>query len=146
MTAPAQMTITPLGGLGEIGLNCQLWDTPEGAVLIDCGLMFPDELQMGIDLIIPPMEPILACRDRLLGVILTHGHEDHIGAIPWLATFIKGLTVFGSPFTLSLVEHKLHERNLLDRMTLEAVSPRQELMLGPFRFQFVPVSHSIPQS
>ena len=146
MTAPAQMTITPLGGLGEIGLNCQLWDTPEGAVLIDCGLMFPDELQMGVDLIIPPMEPILACRDRLLGIILTHGHEDHIGAVPWLATFIKGLTVYGSPFTLSLVEHKLHERNLLDRMSLETVTPSQDLTLGPFHFQFIPVSHSIPQS
>ncbi|MBO4312056.1 MAG: ribonuclease J [Desulfovibrionaceae bacterium] len=145
MAAPFQMTITPLGGLGEIGLNCQLWDSPEGAVLIDCGLMFPDELQMGIDLVIPPMEPILACKDRLLGVILTHGHEDHIGAVPWLATFVKGLTVYGSPFTLELVAHKLRERALQDSMALQAVSASHDLQLGPYTFRFIPVSHSIPQ-
>ena len=74
------LTITPLGGLGEIGMNCQMWNTPEGCVLVDCGIMFPDDQQLGVDVVIPPLEPILAQRGRLLGVVLTHGHEDHIGA------------------------------------------------------------------
>ena len=85
------LTITPLGGLGEIGMNCQMWNTSEGCVLVDCGIMFPDDQQLGVDVVIPPLEPILAQRGRLLGVVLTHGHEDHIGAVPWLVSFIKGL-------------------------------------------------------
>ncbi|MFQ8887958.1 MAG: ribonuclease J [Bilophila wadsworthia] len=139
------MTITPLGGLGEIGMNCQMWNTSEGCVLVDCGIMFPDDQQLGVDVVIPPLEPILAQRGRLLGVVLTHGHEDHIGAVPWLVSFIKGLKVYGSPMTLALVEHKLRERGLLDRAELITVTPEHELALGGLRFHFIPVSHSIPQ-
>ena len=139
------LTITPLGGLGEIGMNCQMWNTPEGCVLVDCGIMFPDDQQLGVDVVIPPLEPILAQRGRLLGVVLTHGHEDHIGAVPWLVSFIKGLKVYGSPMTLALVEHKLRERGLLDRAELITVTPEHELALGGLRFHFIPVSHSIPQ-
>lgn len=79
------------------------------------------------DVVIPPLEPILAQRGRLLGVVLTHGHEDHIGAVPWLVSFIKGLKVYGSPMTLALVEHKLRERGLLDRAELITVTPEHEL-------------------
>ena len=139
------LTITPLGGFGEIGMNCQMWNTPEGCVLIDCGIMFPDDQQLGVDVVIPPLEPILAQRGRLLGVVLTHGHEDHIGAVPWLVSFIKGLKVYGSPMTLALVEHKLRERGLLDRAELITVTPEHALVLGSLRFHFIPVSHSIPQ-
>ena len=140
------LTITPLGGLEEIGLNCQLWETSKGVVLIDCGIMFPDEQHLGIDVIIPPIEPILHVKNRLLGVVLTHGHEDHIGAIPWLVCFIPGLKIYGSPFTLALVEHKLKERNLLSSAQLIAVTPKTKLNLGNLYFQFISVSHSIPQS
>lgn len=139
------LTITPLGGLGEIGMNCQMWNTPEGCVLVDCGIMFPDDQQLGVDVVIPPLEPILAQRERLLGVVLTHGHEDHIGAVPWLVSFVKGLKVYGSPMTLALVEHKLRERGLLDRAELITVTPEHNLTLGGLRFHFIPVSHSIPQ-
>lgn len=139
------LTITPLGGVGEIGMNCQMWNTPEGVVLIDCGIMFPDDQQLGVDVVIPPLDPILNQRDHILGVVLTHGHEDHIGAVPWLVSFIKGLKIYGSPLTLAFVEHKLRERGLLDRVELIPVSPQKDLILGSLRFQFVPVSHSIPQ-
>ncbi len=139
------LTITPLGGFGEIGMNCQMWNTPEGCVLVDCGIMFPDDQQLGVDVVIPPLDPILAQRDRLLGLVLTHGHEDHIGAVPWLVSFVKGLKIYSSPMTLALVEHKLRERGLLDRVELITVTPRQELSLGGMRFHFIPVSHSIPQ-
>lgn len=141
-----QLTITPLGGMREIGMNCQIWETARGAVLIDCGLMFPDEQQMGVDMVIPPLEPILSRSDRLLGIILTHGHEDHIGAVPWLVTYLKGLRIYGSPFTLALIEHKLRERGLLDRAELIVVTPKQDLQLGDMTFRFFPVSHSIPQA
>ena len=139
------LTITPLGGFGEIGMNCQMWNTPEGCVLVDCGIMFPDDQQLGVDVVIPPLDPILRQRDRLLGVVLTHGHEDHIGAVPWRVSFVKGLKVYGSPLTLALVEHKLRERGLLDRAELITVTPEHDLSLGGLRFHFIPVSHSIPQ-
>ena len=139
------LKITPLGGLGEIGINCQLWETTHSSVLIDCGLMFPDEQQLGIDMVIPPLDPILTQGSRLHGIVLTHGHEDHIGGVPWLVSFMKGLTLYGSPFTMALVEHKLRERGLLDRVTIVRVLPHSDVEIGPLRFTFIPVSHSIPQ-
>lgn len=142
---PPFLSITPLGGLGEIGLNCQMWTTEQGIVLVDCGLMFPDDQQLGIDIVIPPLDPIIRRQDSLLGVVLTHGHEDHIGAIPWLLSFVDGLTLYGSPFTLALVEHKLKERGLLDRATLVEVQPKACIQLGSLEITFLPVSHSIPQ-
>ncbi len=144
MTTPF-VSITPLGGLGEIGLNCQMWSTDQGIVLVDCGLMFPDDQQLGIDIVIPPLDPIIRRQNSLLGLVLTHGHEDHIGAIPWLLSFIDGLTLYGSPFTLALVEHKLKERGLMDKATLSVVEPRDTVRLGALEFTFLPVSHSIPQ-
>ncbi len=140
------LTITPLGGLGEIGMNCQLWKNPSGTLLVDCGIMFPDEFQLGIDVIIPAIAPILEQKDRLLGVVLTHGHEDHIGAVPWLVSFIPDLTIYGSPFTLALVSHKLKERALLDQCKLVPIFPKTDLQLGSFCIRPISVSHSIPQS
>lgn len=139
------LTITPLGGLGEIGLNCQKWETGQGVVLVDCGLMFPDDYLLGIDVVIPRFDSLFSDRERMLGVVLTHGHEDHIGALPWLVPQCKGLRIFGSPFTLALVEHKLTEHNLMDRVELVTVGPRSSLTLGDLTFTFVPVCHSIPQ-
>ncbi len=145
------VTITPLGGMGEIGLNCQLWEGPQGIVMVDCGLMFPDDSHLGIDVIIPSFEHILSIRDRLLGIVLTHGHEDHIGALPWLVPLVRGIKIYGSAFTLALVEHKLRERGLLDRVELVVMKgeifeePRQKpLAVGDFLFRFFPVCHSIP--
>jgi ribonuclease J len=139
------LTITPLGGLGEIGLNCQLWETPRGVVMVDCGIMFPDESHLGVDVLIPRLDSVLAVRDRFLGIILTHGHEDHIGALPWLVPHMKGIRIYGSPFTLALVEHKLKERAIADHAELIPVGASTLLALGDLRFRFFPVCHSIPQ-
>ncbi len=139
------LTITPLGGLGEIGLNCQLWATPAGVVMIDCGLMFPDDYHLGIDVIIPDFEEVHKVKDKLLGIVLTHGHEDHIGALPWLVPLVKGVKIYGSSFTLALVEHKLRENGVLDYAELLPVSGGDVVELGDLSCRFFPVCHSIPE-
>ncbi|MDE7064771.1 MAG: MBL fold metallo-hydrolase, partial [Desulfovibrionaceae bacterium] len=136
------LTITPLGGLGEIGLNCQLWETPQGVVMVDCGLMFPDDYHLGVDVVIPHFGAVAHVRERLLGIVLTHGHEDHIGALPWLVPLLKGIRIFGSRFTLALVEHKLREHNLLDWVELHPVGALEQRTLGDLAFHFFPVCHS----
>ena len=145
------VTITPLGGLGEIGLNSQLWESPQGVVMVDCGLMFPDDSHLGVDVVIPQFEPVTRIRERLLGIVLTHGHEDHIGALPWLVPLVKGVRIYGSRFTLALVEHKLREHGALDWAHLIPVEgevwgqPQPDpVRLGDFSFHFFPVCHSIP--
>ena len=144
-TSDIFVTITPLGGLGEIGLNCQLWESPAGVVMVDCGLMFPDDFHLGVDVIIPHFGAVQAVRDKLLGIVLTHGHEDHIGALPWLVPLLRGIRIYGSAFTLALVEHKLREHELLDWVELCPVTRNSVVELGDFRFHFLPVCHSIPE-
>ncbi|MBQ9405112.1 MAG: ribonuclease J [Desulfovibrio sp.] len=139
------LTITPLGGLGEIGLNCQLWETAGGVVMIDCGLMFPDDEHLGVDVVIPHFGAVSAVKDKLLGIVLTHGHEDHIGALPWILPEIKGTRIYGSRFTLALVEHKLREREIQDWGDLCPVDATTTLPLGDLVFHFFPVCHSIPE-
>ncbi len=138
----AFLTITPLGGLGQIGMNCMVWSTQNTKVLIDCGLMFPSEYHLGVDIIIPQFEHIKANKELFKGIVLTHGHEDHIGALPWLVPHLN-VPIYGSTFTLALVEHKLRERGLLDRCTLVEVGAKNPLQIGDLTFHFFPVSHSI---
>ncbi|MCR5564109.1 MAG: ribonuclease J [Desulfovibrio sp.] len=145
MTRETFLTITPLGGLGEIGLNCQLWATGDSMVMVDCGLMFPDDDHLGVDVVIPHFGAVAAVRDRLLGIVLTHGHEDHIGALPWLVPQLRGVRIFGSRFTLALVEHKLREHDVLDCVTLCPVDALSVVQLGDLVFHFFPVCHSIPE-
>ncbi|WP_353120437.1 ribonuclease J [Nitratidesulfovibrio sp.] len=136
------LTITPLGGLGEIGLNCQIWSTPDSMVLVDCGLMFPEDYHLGVDVVIPRFDHVMQNRHRVRGIVLTHAHEDHIGALPWLMPHLKA-PIYGSRFTLALVEHKLREHGLADRVELVPVSPDAPLVLGDMTFRFLPVCHSI---
>lgn len=138
------LTIIPLGGLGEIGLNCQLWETAGGVVMVDCGLMFPDDAHLGVDVLIPHFGAVSAVKDRLLGIVLTHGHEDHIGALPWVVPELRGTRVYGSRFTLALVEHKLREHDILELVELCPVAPCSQVPLGDMTFHFFPVCHSIP--
>ncbi|WP_320176238.1 ribonuclease J [Maridesulfovibrio sp.] len=137
-----QLTVCPLGGLGEIGLNCMMLSTAETAVVIDCGLIFPDDALFGVDIAIPRFDHIMAMKNTLKGIVLTHGHEDHIGALPWLLPYID-VPVYGSKFTLGLVENKLREHNLEDYVDLRVVNPHDRVELGDLAFNFFPVCHSI---
>ena len=103
----ALLTITPLGGLGEIGLNSTLFHTDQGTVLIDCGLMFPEDYHLGVDVIIPRFDHLIDNQTNFRGIVLTHGHEDHIGALPWLVPHLSRPKIYGSRFTLALVDNKL---------------------------------------
>ncbi|CCO25173.1 ribonuclease J [Maridesulfovibrio hydrothermalis] len=137
-----QLTVCPLGGLGEIGLNCMLLSTAESLVIIDCGLLFPDDALFGVDIAIPRFDHILSQKDRLKAIFLTHGHEDHIGALPWLLPYVD-VPVYGSQFTLGLVENKVREHNLEGYVDLREVKAYDRVDLGDMAFNFFPVCHSI---
>lgn len=139
-TGKGELTIHPLGGLGEIGLNCMAFKTAADTVLVDCGLMFPEDYLFGVDVVIPRFDHILEKRDRLKAIVLTHGHEDHIGALPWLLPHVD-VPVYGSDFTLALVAAKLTERGI--EADLRAVADGDRVEIGDFAFNFFPVCHSI---
>ncbi len=140
--ASPYVTLTPLGGLGEIGLNCMTLTTPEGMVMLDCGLMFPSDYHLGVDIIIPRFDSVLERKDQLRGIVITHGHEDHIGALPHLLAQLKA-PVYASPFSLALIEHKLKEHGLSGKVSLIAALPDTPLSLAGCVFHFLPVCHSI---
>jgi len=135
--------IVPLGGLGEIGLNMMAVEYRGELLIIDCGLMFPEPHMPGIDLVIPDISCLEGCSDRIRGLVLTHGHEDHIGAVPFLLKKLSFPSVYGSPLTLGLLRHRLAEHELLHRAELVEVAPRQALDLGPFHLELFRVAHSI---
>lgn len=139
------VTLTPLGGLGEIGMNCMVLDSGESTVIIDCGLMFPSDIHYGVDVLIPRFDTLLAHKERIKGIVLTHGHDDHIGALPWLLPYVD-VPVYGSEFTLALLDSKLKEHNLNKYVDLVPVSAGEQLALDPFTFHFFPVCHSIINS
>jgi ribonuclease J len=134
--------LVPLGGLGEIGLNMMLIESGDDLLAIDCGLMFPDDEMPGIDYVIPDFAYLLGKKDALRGVILTHGHEDHIGAVPYLLREVNA-PIYGTPMTLALVSARLAEHGLLDRADLRPIQPRQSIDLSSFRVEAIRVTHSI---
>jgi len=141
-TEPA-VRLIPLGGLGEIGLNMMLVEFGDDVVAVDCGLMFPDPDEMpGIDYVIPDFSYAVAKRDGFRAVLLTHGHEDHIGALPYLLRSAR-IPVYGTPLTLALVAEKLREHNLLDGADLRPMKPHDRIEVGPFRIEPIRVTHSI---
>jgi ribonuclease J len=142
LTEPT-VRLIPLGGLGEIGLNMMLVEFGDDLVAVDCGLMFPDSEEMpGIDYIIPDFSYALAKREGFRAVVLTHGHEDHVGALPYLLRQ-RPLPVYGTPLTLALVADKLREHDLLATADLRAIRPRDRIEVGPFRIEPIRVTHSI---
>jgi ribonuclease J len=134
--------LTFLGGLGEIGLNSLVIETADTLVMVDAGLMFPEDHMLGIDIVIPDFSYLLERRDKVTALILTHGHEDHIGAVPFLLKELP-LPVVGTAFTLALLKEKLKEHGLLDQSDLREIKPRQTVALGSLTFDFIGVSHSI---
>jgi ribonuclease J len=140
VTGPA-LDIIPLGGLGEIGLNCLALVYDGRILVIDAGLMFPDPSQLGVDLIIPDFSFLEENSGKIEGLILTHGHEDHIGALPFLLKKIP-LTVLGTRLTLALARERLAEHRL-SPFGFREVQPLDKLTLGPFEIEFISVSHSI---
>jgi ribonuclease J len=132
-----------MGGLGEIGLNMMVLEYGDTIMLIDAGLMFPEDGMLGIDIVIPDFSYLLKNRDRIAALVITHGHEDHIGAIPFLLREFP-LTIYATALTLALIKEKLREHNLLDRADLVQIAARQTVEIGPFRVEFIQVCHSIP--
>jgi len=137
-----ELKITPLGGLGEIGMNCMVLETKSSMIVIDCGLMFPEHSLFGIDVVIPRFDYILKNKDKLKGIVVTHGHEDHIGALPWFVPHID-VPVYGSEFTLGLVANRLREHDLERYVDLRVVNGRDRVELGDIAVNFFEVCHSI---
>lgn len=139
-----KVQIIPLGGLGEIGKNMTVVRYDNHMVLIDAGLAFPDDEMLGIDVVIPDYSYLIEHKEMLLGILVTHGHEDHIGALPYLLKDFD-VPIFATRLTLGLIQTKLKESNL-NQIKATAVQPRDMIKLGPFRIEFMRVSHSIPDS
>ncbi len=137
--------ITPLGGLGEIGKNMTAVEYRGKIVVVDCGIEFPRDEMLGIDLILPDIRWLLERKDDVLAFVITHGHEDHHGALPFVLKQINR-PVYGSRFTLALIKSKLDEHGLIRSVEVNEVSERSKLQLGPFDLSFIAVSHSVPDA
>ncbi len=136
------LKLIPLGGLGEIGLNTMAVEYHDTLFVIDVGLMFPEDYMLGVDYVIPDMTYLKQNVKKIAGIVLTHAHEDHIGALPYLLKDISA-PVFGTPFTLGLVQHKLEEYDLLSNASLHTIHPDETLKIGPFELDFIRVNHSV---
>jgi ribonuclease J len=137
-----KLQVIPLGGLGEFGMNMTAIRYGEDIIVVDCGMMFPDAELLGVDLVMPDLTFLKENQAQVRGVILTHGHEDHIGAVPYFLSEID-VPVYGTAFTLALVERRLEEYELEQEPRLIKVKPKQAIGIGPFKVEFIHVTHSI---
>jgi len=140
---PAPVSVTFLGGLGEIGRNCACVEVDGRIMLLDCGLMFPDMEMLGIDLVLPDFTYLRDNAGRIDGCIATHGHEDHVGGLSFLLRELS-FPVYGSELTLGLARHRIEEAGLIDRTELVPVRDGERRRIGPFDVEFIPVTHSVP--
>ena len=142
--APGTLRVIPLGGVGEIGRNMTVYEIDGKLLIVDVGVLFPEESHPGVDLILPDFDPIRDRLDDVLGVVLTHGHEDHIGAVPYLLKLRQDIPLYGSKLTLALVEAKLKEHRITP--LAHVVKEGERTVLGPFDLEFIAVNHSIPDA
>jgi ribonuclease J len=140
-----ELLFVALGGSGEIGMNVNLYGCQGKWLMVDMGVTFADPAYPGVEIILPDLQFIEEQRENLVGIVLTHGHEDHIGALPYLADDL-GAPLFASKFTAGLIRGKLEEEGVQDRVALNVVEPNTVIDLGPFKFRFVPLAHSIPEA
>jgi ribonuclease J len=143
VVSPSTLEIVPLGGLGEFGMNMMAVSWENTTIVIDAGVMFPDPDQLGVDLIIPDLTYLESRRDQMRALILTHGHEDHIGAVPHVLPLFDG-PVYGTAMTLALIEPKLEEHSIDAGDRLKTVKPHDVVTVGPFSVEFIRVTHSMP--
>lgn len=139
------LKIIPLGGLGEIGKNLTVYEYENEIIIVDCGMAFPDEEMLGIDLVIPDFSYLEENKEKIKGLFITHGHEDHIGAVPYLLQKLN-IPVFATRFSMALIENKLAEKNLLASAKLNVVKPGDIVPAGIMSVEFIYVNHSIPDS
>lgn len=138
----SKLQITPLGGLGQFGMNMTVFRYEDQMIIVDCGMMFPDEDLLGVDIAIPDLSYVEEHRDELTAIVLTHAHEDHVGALPFVLQ-IANVPIYATQFTLGLIEGKLQEFGLLDKVTTHTIGTKAPFKLGHFEVEFVRVSHSL---
>ncbi len=137
-----KLQIVPLGGLGEFGMNCLALRFGDDILVVDAGLMFPEEELLGVDIVVPDISYLIENRSKVRGIVLTHGHEDHIGGLPWILSELN-VPVYGTEFTLAYVEGKLEEHRLLDDAELIEILPGRRFSVGPFSVTPIRVTHSL---
>ena len=142
----AKLKLIPLGGLGEIGKNMMVVEYEDDIIIIDAGLMFPEEEMLGIDLVIPDLGYVVERKDKVRGIIITHGHEDHIGALPYLLPQLDNVPVYSTKLTNGLIRVKLKERRTRQGVNLKVLDTGKEITLGKFKVELFPVCHSIPDA
>jgi ribonuclease J len=140
--AQDKLRVIPLGGLGEFGMNCMALRWQDDIIVIDAGLMFPEEELLGVDIVVPDISYLTENREKVRAILLTHGHEDHIGGLPWILSELN-VPVYGTEFTLAYVEGKLEEHRLLDNAELIEMLPGRRFTLGPFSIMPIRVTHSL---
>ncbi|HZR32078.1 MAG TPA: ribonuclease J [Terriglobales bacterium] len=137
-----KLQVVPLGGLGEFGMNCMAVRWGDDIFVIDAGLMFPESELLGVDIVVPDISYLIENRDKVRAIVLTHGHEDHIGGLPWILSEIN-VPIYGTEFTLAYVEDKLEEHQLLDNAELNEIEPGEHFRIGPFAIDPIQVTHSL---
>lgn len=138
----AKLKVIPLGGLNEIGKNMMAFEYKDDIIVVDCGMSFPEDDMLGIDIVIPDISYLIKNKDKVRGIVLTHGHEDHIGALPYVLKRLN-VPIFGTKLTLGLVENKLREHKLISSVQMNVVKPGDTIKLGNYKVEFIKTSHSI---
>ena len=142
VTGNQSVKIIPLGGLEQIGMNITAFEYEDSIIVVDCGLAFPDDEMLGIDLVIPDITYLKENASKVKGLVITHGHEDHIGAIPYALKELN-MPIYATKLTMGLIENKLKEHNLLRTTRRKVIKHGQSINLGRFRIEFIKTNHSI---